>query len=249
MKLTVIVLVYNTNPDYLKDCVESIFNSSFKDLKILIVNDGSSIPYPFLENNENIIVLKNEGNKGIPYSCNKAFDYIKSNLHSEYAIRVDSDDIISPSLLEREVSFLNENPDYIGVCCNLQKFGKRDTVVKRPDVWDIEELKKNLEKSNYILISKPCSGYGFAPSMMFRTKALDIVECDLRYPICEDFDFHLKLLKLGKIKSIKENDLYFYRSHDNQITHTTQRMFRINLLREIIDEHFRKDQNPLHLKS
>ena len=40
MALSVILTVYNSNP-YLKDCINSILNQTFKDFEFIIVDDGS----------------------------------------------------------------------------------------------------------------------------------------------------------------------------------------------------------------
>ena len=41
MKISVVVPVYNTKP-YLSDCIQSIIGQIYKDLEILIVDDGST---------------------------------------------------------------------------------------------------------------------------------------------------------------------------------------------------------------
>lgn len=224
MKLAIIILVYNTKPEYLKECLDSIYSSTFQDFIIILVNDGSTVKYPFLDR-DRLIVLTNSENKGIPYSCNLAFNYVKENYPNSYAVRVDSDDKVSPSLFEKEVSFLDSHLDHIAVCTNLKHFGLKETVIKRPSVW-------SLSRAKYLY-----HGYGYAPTMMFRASALDKAMCDERYHICEDFDFHLKLLKQGKIASIQEDDLYFKRSHPTQITRLVFNDVRRKLIRQIIEEH------------
>lgn len=46
-KLSVIVPVYNVYP-YLRECLDSIINQSYKNLEIIIVNDAS----PYIEDDE-----------------------------------------------------------------------------------------------------------------------------------------------------------------------------------------------------
>ena len=41
MKLSVIIPVYNVE-NYLKRCLDSVINQTYKDLEIIVVNDGST---------------------------------------------------------------------------------------------------------------------------------------------------------------------------------------------------------------
>ena len=230
MKLAVIILLYDTKPEYLKECLDSIYSSTFQDFTIILVNDGSTVKYNFPT--EKLILLSNKENKGIPYSCNLAFNYVKENYPNSYAVRVDSDDKVSPTLFEREISFLDSHLDHIAVCTNLKHFGLKTTVIKRPSVWSLSRAKYSYH------------GYGYAPTMMFRVSALNNAMCDERYHICEDFDFHLKLLKQGKIASIQEDDLYFKRSHSTQITRLVFNEVRRKLIRQIIKENLSDIEDP-----
>ena len=45
IELSVIVPVYNSEK-YLKECIESILNQTFKDLELILVNDGSKDSRP-----------------------------------------------------------------------------------------------------------------------------------------------------------------------------------------------------------
>ena len=40
-KITVIVTIYNTPEKYLKKCIDSIIKQTFKEIEIILVNDGS----------------------------------------------------------------------------------------------------------------------------------------------------------------------------------------------------------------
>ena len=55
-----------------------------------------------------------------------------------------------------------------------------------------------------------------AGGLMFRGAALNHCSINENYPVCEDFDFHLQLLRLGKIYSIQE-PLYLYRAHGSNL--------------------------------
>ena len=198
MKLDIILTVYNIEKDYLSECLESIYSQTFQDFRIIVIDDCSTNDYSYLKNMDKIHYIRNEENIGMCKSVNKAFSIV----NSEYCVRLGSDDKFNSSLLCRESSFLDYHDDYIAVCCEFQNFGNRNDTISRPKIWNLNLAKKGTD-------------YGFAGGMMFRSCVLDKIKIDESFPICEDFEFHTQLMKLGKIHAIHE-PLYYYRRHENQ---------------------------------
>ena len=93
-KVSVIVPIYNTKR-YLYKCIDSIINQTFKELEIILVDDGSTdgsseVCDEYAGKDERIKVIHQE-NKGLVYSR-----YIGvSNAAGEYIGFVDSDDWIA----------------------------------------------------------------------------------------------------------------------------------------------------------
>ena len=202
MKVSIVTPFYNTNPLYLEKCINSILGQTFKDFKIIIVNDGST-QYDYskvIPDSDKILYLSNPTNLGVSKAVNLAY----SHADSEYIVRFDSDDYFHSTLLQREVEFLDSNPDYVGICTDLKRVGIALGILKRRDNWSILGASKGED-------------YGFAPSMMFRSHVLKYITTDESLPICEDFKFHVDLLRFGKIKILHE-PLYYYRRHPGQIT-------------------------------
>ena len=90
--LSIIIPVFNTEK-YLKRCLDSIVNQSFKDMEIILVDDCSSgncyeIFEEYQKNNKNIRYVKNEQNLGSAWSRLNGLSYAKG----EYIHFVDSDD-------------------------------------------------------------------------------------------------------------------------------------------------------------
>ena len=93
-KLSVIVPVYNVYP-YLRECLDSIINQSYKNLEIIIVNDAS--PYieddeickEYASKDERIIYIKHEENKkqggarntGIKAATGKYITFVDSDYY------------------------------------------------------------------------------------------------------------------------------------------------------------------------
>ena len=113
-KVSVLTPLYNTNPQHLRECIESILNQTFTDFEFIILNDSP-------ENKEldkivksykdkRIKYFKNDKNMGISAARNKLLDMARG----EYVAIFDHDDISMPDRLEQEVKFLDDNP-HIGV--------------------------------------------------------------------------------------------------------------------------------------
>lgn len=99
IKYSFIVPVYNTKK-YLKKCLDSLVNQTYKDFEIIVVNDGSTdkssnIISKYQKKYKNIIVIDKE-NEGLSMARNRGVQ--KSS--GKYIIFVDSDDYVSNKLLE-----------------------------------------------------------------------------------------------------------------------------------------------------
>ena len=106
--LSVIVPIYCVEP-YIKKCIESITNQTYKNLEIILVDDGSTgrepeicDEYALKDNRIKVIHKKNAG----------LVEARKTGLESitgEYVIFVDGDDFIANDLYERMMCHVNEN--------------------------------------------------------------------------------------------------------------------------------------------
>ena len=107
-KISVIVPVYNTEK-YIGRCIESILNQSYKELEVIVINDGSSdgsaeIIRKYAENDSRIIFIDNK-NYGVSESRNIGI----RNAKGEYIQFVDSDDFIDENMLKDTLKLLEEH--------------------------------------------------------------------------------------------------------------------------------------------
>ena len=109
--ITVAMSVYN-NADFLGLAIESILGQTFGDFEFLIVNDGSKdgsggIIDSYAARDSRIRPIHQE-NRGLVASLNR----IIAEARAPLIARMDGDDISMPKRFERQVAFLNANPDY-----------------------------------------------------------------------------------------------------------------------------------------
>lgn len=113
--VSVIIPVYNVEK-YLKECLDSIINQTYKDIEILIVNDGSTdgslnICNKYAEKDKRIQIIS-QNNEGLSAARNAAIKIAKG----EYLTFVDSDDFISLDMIEYLYLMLNESNADMAVC-------------------------------------------------------------------------------------------------------------------------------------
>jgi len=118
--VSVIIPVYNVGL-YVKEAIQSIQNQTYKNLEIIVVDDGSNdntykIVNELRKQDNRIKLYKNEKNLKIVKTLNRAL----SLSNGEYIARMDGDDISLPDRIEKKVKFLEENSEYDLVGCSMK---------------------------------------------------------------------------------------------------------------------------------
>ena len=140
MKISVIVPVYNVEK-YIRKCLDSLVNQTFKDFEIIIVNDGTKDnSMKVIEDNFNDdrIKIYNKKNGGLASARN--FGITKAT--SKYLFFVDSDDFISLDCLEKMYNkIIEDNTDL--VICDYYKYYEDGTKEVLPMIphYDINDKK------------------------------------------------------------------------------------------------------------
>ena len=172
-KVTIILTSYN-HAAYIAAAIESALNQTFKDFELLIVDDGSSddsrkIIQTF--NDPRIKVFLYEINRGPVIAISEAF----KSAQGKYIAVHHSDDIWSLDKLEKQVNFLDNNPNY--AAC----FTWADFVDEHGEVMELDDndfYKKVFEQPNrtraewlnYFFYNANCLCH---PSAMLRREAYE----------------------------------------------------------------------------
>jgi len=105
-KISVIIPVYNTE-NYLRECLDSVINQTFKDIEIICINDGSTDGSLHILNEyatkDNRIKVISQENRGQSVARNIGLN----NISGEYVYFIDSDDYIKPTLFEYAMNIFN----------------------------------------------------------------------------------------------------------------------------------------------
>jgi glycosyltransferase involved in cell wall biosynthesis len=128
--VTVLMPVYN-GEKYLREAISSILAQTFPDFEFFIINDGStdhSAEIIGAYADPRIRLVHNEKNLGLIATLNKGLDLAQG----EYIVRMDQDDISLPGRLERQIEYMNNNPN-VGICgAWVQIIGEDAGTVKFP---------------------------------------------------------------------------------------------------------------------
>ena len=95
--ISVIIPAYNASKTIGK-CLESVFNQTYKDVEVIIVNDGSTddLNSALLGFTERMAVYE-QANQGAPVARNYGFQ----QSHGELVIFLDADIVMKPKMLEK----------------------------------------------------------------------------------------------------------------------------------------------------
>jgi glycosyltransferase involved in cell wall biosynthesis len=115
--VSAIVNVYNGDR-FLEDALKSIKSQTFSSIDLIVVDDGSTDNSAAIAQKlEGIQVIQHKQNMGAPTARNTG---IKA-ANTEFIAFLDADDIWLPSKTEKQVEFLQSNPQ-IGFCFTLEEF-------------------------------------------------------------------------------------------------------------------------------
>ena len=121
-RIAVLIGVYNC-ASTLVEALDSLYAQTYQDFKVILCDDGSTdltygVAKQYADNHDNIILIRNENNKGLNYTLNRCLDYADT----AYCARMDGDDISLPTRFEQEIRFLDEHPEFALVSCPMIHF-------------------------------------------------------------------------------------------------------------------------------
>ena len=203
IKVSVLMPVYNTKEEYLREAIESVINQTFQNFELLIGDDGSDNDIKSVVNSfdDDRIKYFEFPHCGVARTRNNLLNLASG----EYVAWLDSDDIAVKDRLELQVNFLEENPD-ISLCggyLDIFNSNFKDGVQKYP-------LKLGYLEHNQIAQTTP----------MFRLS--DINKYNLRYDedfkTFEDPEFYLRVFKILKGANL-DKVLTKYRFLEDSLSH------------------------------
>lgn len=215
--VTVIIPVYNVEA-YLKKCIDSVLGQSYKDIEVILVDDGSSdgsysICKEFSEKDKRVRCYHTK-NLGLSNARNVGLDHA----NGEYIVFVDSDDFVHRNMIET-LLFKADNADL--VICNYERVSDAQKVTQdikclKDEYWDIKRFWHNYYWSGLRVFC--CVAW----NKLYKKKLFD----NVRYPVGkiheDEYIIGDIVSQCNKIKVISDS-LYFYVQRENSIMHKDYR--------------------------
>lgn len=217
LKISVIVPVYNME-QYIEKCLKSIINQTYKNIELIIINDGSTdnseeIIIKYKNKFPNIIRPYKQENKGLAAARNFGIKKAKG----EYICFLDSDDYIDVNLFSKLEKYMNEKIELIKY--KLIKTNENYEEIKRVGGPVFDKLKGE-EAFNLLCLQDEL----YEPSCLYLYKQSLLLKNKFKFQeglYHEDFGLTaLIIIKAKSVASIK-NYGYYYVQTSNSIMRTT----------------------------
>lgn len=211
-KVSIVMSVYNGLP-YLPQAIDSILSQTLTDFEFIIVNDCStdgSAQVIEQYNDPRIRLITLPQNSGQTAALNHALRLARA----PFIARQDADDRSKPQRLEKQVAFLEANPDHLmcGTAADLIDHRDRISSVSQHPTSDAAVRAAFAEHVN-------CFYHG---SVMFRRQVLEQVGYYREgFRNSQDYDLWLRIAEHGKLTNLPAPSLYQYRLHEGQMTFTS----------------------------
>lgn len=214
--VSLVIPVYNVEK-YLRRCLTSVENQTFKNFEAVIVNDGSTdgsleIIQEFLDRNKNF-KLVNQSNKGLGEARNVGI----KNSCGRYIAFLDSDDFLEPKYLEKlYLSAIKTCADI--VCCNFYFYYEKtklriwSLISSIPGVYSGEKALKKITS---------CIGtFAFAWNKLYKRSLFVNHKIEFKRMYFEDCATTPILFFYANTVTFINDVLYNYVMRDGSILHT-----------------------------
>ena len=218
--ISVLVPVYNARV-YLKECIDSVLNQTYKNIEVILVNDGSTDgskeicdAYAVTDKRVRAIHKENSGvvdTRKVGVTCSTG----------AYCICIDADDYISSDYIETIVNIIVEyEPDMI--CCGYVRTNGINNITVPLDYVEGYYNREKIETDIIPYILASADGKSFPQALWAKAiktdicrEMLSVVEHDLKY----SEDLCSVVIGLHRCESlyILNKCFYFYRNNPNSV--------------------------------
>ncbi len=234
--VSVVMPAYNAEK-YIKEAIDSVLNQTFKNFELIIVDDGSTDNTESIikSYNDNRIVYIKKKHSGISETLNLGI----KRASGVYIARMDTDDMMYKNRLERQVAFMQNNPQYDMVGCGFEwGNGKPEK-----EYWQWPD---NAEVKMYHFENGNVIGH---PTVMFRYSSLYNLPFlyEKLYDGCEDMKLWLTMLSHDKRIYMLKEVLHYYRQHPEQCVNTNTYKHEFDYTKAILRAYSKKNSDNAKL--
>ena len=224
--VSIIIPIYNYGLRFEKT-LQSVFDSTYKNVEIVIVDDGSTDTYVKLK----LESIKDHPNIKIIYQENQGPSSARNNgvknSKGIFILPLDADDMVHVEYIQSCVNILKNNKNISPVYCDTHHIGEMQGIEQRPE-WSIDRLRQ----SPFIV---NCS--------MFHKEAFDVCDgYDNTLKGWEDYDLWIRMGLKGYSGKRIPKPLFMYFHHESDGTVSTDaNSNRQDLYNKIMNKNFKNE--------
>ncbi len=228
-KVSVIIPTYNRLP-MLKEAVDSVLSQDFEDFELIVVDDGSAdgTAEEIKKYGGRVRFLQVSENRGVSAARNRGLLHARG----KYVAFLDSDDLWVKGKLKIQVAFLDDNPQY--PLCYTDEIWIRKGKRVNPKVRHAKYSGWIFEKCLPLCIISPSS------AMMRRALFSRVGLFDEALPVCEDYDFWLRVSARFPVFFINRKLIIKRGGHPDQLSQRSwgNDRYRVMALEKLLSEPF-----------
>ena len=230
-KISIIIPVYNSE-DFLRTCLDSLIKQSYKNLEIIIVNDGSpknckEIANEYIKKDNKIKYVEHEKNKGLFQARVTGF----KNSTGDYIAFLDADDYVSNDFYRELIEKAEETNSDIVAAQLVMDYGKGDRRVYNLFDFPFEELTGehcyeefyNQEGLNFAWHITPNKIYS---RRIWEKAVVEYRKIQKHLIMTEDFAFSNVLFYYAQKVTKLNRVAFFYTKHDGASTSVNDITFK-----------------------
>ena len=230
--ISVVIPNYNQGL-YLESCLESVFNQSYSNYEVILMDGGSSDNSRRIleKHKDRFAYIRQEKDDGQYAAINEGF----SKARGEIYYWLNSDDMVHPGAFLSMAEYVQKYPDnhiFTGHPCTWDESDRLTTVRKDSPHWSQE----------YFLTIDPIRDHYMQQESTFFTREIwqKVDGIDTRYDLAGDFDLWLRMSRHSNIRRISRL-IGGFRIHDNQRSATNFGKYILQVQESIND--FKKEES------
>lgn len=200
-RVSIVLPTYN-GAKYLQQSIDSCLNQTYKNIELIIVDDGSMDDTPDIiksYQDERIKCIRHKINRGLPRALNTGF----AMATGEYLTWTSDDNYYAEDAIESMVALLQINKKIDFVYANYYVINGDGAVLQSVSVGP----SKNLKEEN-------CIG----PCFLYRRKIYEVVgEYNPNAFLAEDYEYWIRVFKRFRMQKL-EKFVYWHRLHSQSLT-------------------------------
>ncbi len=232
MNVSILMPAFNAE-QFIASAIESVLHQTHQNFEFIIVNDGSrdntlSIINSYSALDRRIKIISHE-NMGMGNSLNKALEVAKSELIA----RMDADDIMMPNRIERQLQFIQNNPEVAVLSCLVYYIDRFEKIIGKnsSDLRTIKDFESYLTSNRIIGLHHP-------GVMMKKSVVKSVGGYRGQYWPADDIDLWNRISEKGHVILVQQEYLMKYRLHGSSVSINSSK--KANLMTSWVKENMKR---------